>query len=285
MALEEATAIKTRSHKNPHTDTTMAPEEKVKPFPFLSLSGELRNQIYTYILGPRLPRPIPSEAPGDNTHEEHFWPDRKFNTALFLLNRQTNREFSDVLWNTLALEWNVDSFELQPDHLARLRCMQPRLQRCKVLLDLRSPYWKVFRPRRPLYNPTNRDITASALEIEKTIFGLGHLLNSSMPHLKEIHIEYLEDKHTINDDYWLLYRNGAMVHWMGADLKVVVGEDLRGFKDVRIGGNLCEECTALVLSVIEQPKEARPDEWNEGPGVCFPKDTLPRWDQKIRDWV
>ncbi|KAL8953911.1 MAG: hypothetical protein Q9222_000285 [Ikaeria aurantiellina] len=276
---------------NPNTPCTdaMAPEAEEKPFLFLSLSGELRNQIYKLIIGPKLPRPpttpqLPNRD--DSANEKNFfWPDRKFNTALFLLNRQTNREFSDVLWNTMTLEWNIDCFELRPDHLARLRCMAPRLQRCNVILDLRKA-WGSKLLLRPLYDPTGRDITASALEIERTIFGVGSLLNDSMPCLKEVNIEYLEDTQSYDDDYWLVYRNGAMVRWLGSDLKLVVGADLRGFKSVRIGGNLCEECTALVLSVIDQPKEVRWEEWKGGSsGMCYPRDTLPRWDNKIRGWV
>ncbi|KAL8737447.1 MAG: hypothetical protein Q9181_001663 [Wetmoreana brouardii] len=259
------------SSQPPQTDNTitltrpvplqMSPEKAI--FPFLRLSGEIRNQIYLEILGPKLPKPPPLLSPLPRTWrrpsdsgdcERYFWFDRKFNTALFLLNRQINQEFMDVMWNNLGVEWHVDTFELDPKDTSRLEAMN-RLQRCKLILHS-HPTYHCFPAKSVMrQTPHSRyDLTAWALDIELTVWGLGHKLNR-MPHLKQVHVDYTEEEDTWEDGYWLRFRDRSLVQFFGPELKTVLSTDLGGIKNVTVTGTLCDECAALVASAIERPKE------------------------------
>ncbi|KAL8703008.1 MAG: hypothetical protein Q9201_003824 [Fulgogasparrea decipioides] len=269
----------------------MSPKKAI--FPFLRLSGETRNQIYLEILGPKLPRPPPppplplgtwSRPSGSRDLERYFWLDRKFNTALFLLNRQISREFMDVMWDNLGVEWHVDSFELDPKDNRRLEAMN-RLQRCKLVLHSHPTYhWFPANSVTRQTPHSTYDLTAWALDIELTVWGLGHKLNR-MPHLKQVHIEYTEEEDTWEDGYWLRFRDGSLVQFFGPELKTVLSTDLRGIKNVTVTGTLCDECAALVASAIERPKDILAEAYMQEPDKCIPRKTVPQWCNKTRGWI
>ena len=253
------------------------PENSV--FPFLKLSGEVRNQIYCDIIGPKLPRPIPPFC----TQNVHFWPDRNFNTALFFLNRQISREFSDTLWNNLGVEWKNDHLVLNKDDVARFESMK-RLQRCKLIIEVRD-FWRPSAMNPPnSYYYARHPIIARSIEIELTVFGLAHKLNQ-MPHLRYLHLEYHESIQDFEEDVFLKYRDGSLVRWSGDDVKTVFSEDLRGMKEVQMSGALCCECAALVASAMERPKEVLSDLHAREPDRCIPRRTTPEWGDKLRDWI
>ncbi|KAL8695146.1 MAG: hypothetical protein Q9218_000314 [Villophora microphyllina] len=248
-------------------------------FPFLRLSGELRNKIYLDILGPQLTRPLPQY--GYYT-ERLFWLDRKFNKALFFVNKQISREFLDILWDTLGVEWHISSFELDPEESRRFFSMR-YLQRCKLILysspnHLYAPSSILDRPR------ILRDYTAAAMDIELTTFGLGHRL-SRMPYLKQIYLDFHEGEDSWDDGYWVRYRDGSLVQYMGSDLKTIFSTDLRGIKLVQMSGNLCDECAALVASAIERPREILPYVYMQEPERCIPRTTTPQWEDHSRRWM
>ncbi|KAI4104540.1 MAG: hypothetical protein LQ339_003843 [Xanthoria mediterranea] len=255
-------------------------------FPFLKLSGEVRNQIYRDIIGPKLPRPVSvyCEQKWEYTSVgEDFWPDRRFNTALFFLNRQINREFSDILWDILGVEWNNDHFKLDRDNVARFVSMK-RLQRCKLILGLRHDYCRPSRTGPPISCYDARHLFAAlSMDIELTVFGLAHKLNQ-MPHLKEVHLEYNESDGDFDEDFFLRYRDGSLIRYSGDDLKTVFADDLRGMK-VQMSGTLCGECAALVASAMERPKEVLSDLHAQEPDRCIPIHTLPQWSDKHRGWI
>lgn len=248
-------------------------------FPCLKLSGEVRNQIYRDVIGPKLPRPVSvyCEHKWEYTFVgKDFWPDRRFNTALFFLNRQINREFSDILWNILGLEWNSDHFKLDRDDVARFVSMK-RLQRCKLILDLRQCW--TFE-----CHFTCHPFTIVPMDVELTVFGLAHKLNQ-MPHLREVHLEYNQSDGAFDEDFFLRYRDGSLIRYSGHDLKTVFADDLRGMKKVQMSGTLCGECAALVASAMERPKEVLSDLHAKEPDRCIPRHTLPQWSDKHRGWI
>ncbi|KAL8677259.1 MAG: hypothetical protein Q9186_006295 [Xanthomendoza sp. 1 TL-2023] len=254
-------------------------------FPFLQLSGEIRNQIYLDIIGPKLQRPTPLQDgwKKDSRDDLELWPDRRFNPALFFLNRQINREFSDILWNTLSVEWRNDCFELDKDDVARFTSMK-RLQRCTIILSL-SWQRRITEPVGGLwYSYFRGNDTSEAMDVELTVFGLAHKLNK-MPNLKEIHLEYKENDGDFINNYFLRYQDGSLVRWSGDDLKTVFGNDLRGMKTVQLSGTLCCECAALFISAMERPKEKLLELYGNEPDKCFPRLTVPQWSDKARGWI
>ncbi|KAI4281171.1 MAG: hypothetical protein L6R38_003911 [Xanthoria sp. 2 TBL-2021] len=254
-------------------------------FPFLRLSGEVRNQIYGDIIGPKLPRPfsVYCEQKREYKSVGDFWPDRKFNTAFFFLNRQINREFSDILWNILVVEWKNDHFELDKHDVVRFVSMK-RLQRCKLILELRQN-WRPSQISRPIsYYYTRHPITAMTMEVELTVFRLAHKLNQ-MPHLREVHLEYNESDGAFHRDFFLRYRDGSLIRWSGDDLKTVFSDDLRGMKKVQMSGTLCSECATLLASAMERPKEFLSDLHAKEPDRCISRNTLPQWSDKHRGWI
>lgn len=263
--------------QNPEIATS--PREEF--FPFFRLSGEIRNQIYLESLGPQLPRPVPE--PGAGTEEKVFWLDRHVNVALFLVSRQVSREFSDILWDNLGVEWHVDTFELDPDEALRFFSMK-YLQRCKLILRL-SPS-RIRAASRRVYIPWYHSYTwvDNAMDVELTTFGLGHRL-SRMLHLKQIHLEYHESEDSWEDGYWVQYRDGSVVQHTGSDLKTVFSDDLRGMKIVNVSGNLCDECAALLASAIERSREILLEVYTQEPEKCIPRATVPVWEDKSRRWV
>ncbi|KAI4240440.1 MAG: hypothetical protein L6R40_005151 [Gallowayella cf. fulva] len=242
-------------------------------FPFLRLSGEIRNQIYLNIIGPKLPRPLTIFKDGRNysTHDPDLWPDRNFNTALFFLNRQINREFSDVLWNTLGVVWKNDCFELDMDDVARFTSMKS-LQRCKLILDVHV-HWK----------PPPR-VTVDAIDVELTIFGLAQKL-SRMSYLREIHLEFQERDCDYDHGYFLRYRDESLIRWSIDDLKTVFGNDLRGMKKVQLSGIHCSGCAADCASGMERPREELSESDAKEPERCIPRLTNPQWSDKARGWI
>lgn len=263
-------------------------EEKI--FPFLNLSGEIRNQIYLDIIGaevPRVGRSHSNPCGVENEDGGKFRPVRTFNTALFVVNHQINQEFSDVLWNVLSVEWAVCSYELDKEEL-RLFTSMKRLQRCKLIIDtqkIRRPTW-TYRDRSldGLWSTRVRDTTAEGLDIERTVFGLAHKLNR-MPQLKEVHLEYGEHEDSYDESYWVRFRDGSLYRYDAADLKAVFGTELRGMKKVQISGSLCDECAALFASTFVRPKETLPEAYMQEPEKCIPRHTVPQWNDKIRGWV
>ncbi|KAL8765807.1 MAG: hypothetical protein Q9209_007211 [Squamulea sp. 1 TL-2023] len=243
-------------------------------FPFLELSGEIRNQIYLDIVGPKLPRPLYCE--------EYFRPDRRFNTAFFTLNRQVSREFSDILWNVLSVEWKNNKFELNREDVARFTSMK-RLQRCKLILELQFTF-RYPSTERAAHDHTRRNLTTEAMPVECTVFGLGHKLNR-MPHLKEIHLEYEGYDGDFDIDYFLWYRDGSLIRWSGDDLMTVFADNLRGMKKVQVSGTLCCECAALVATAMERPKEVLSEFHATEPDKCLPRSTVPQWCDKARGWI
>ncbi|KAL8723093.1 MAG: hypothetical protein Q9225_000564 [Loekoesia sp. 1 TL-2023] len=245
-----------------------SPEEKI--FPFLKLSAEIRNQIYLDIIGPEVPRPVDTK----------FWPDRRFNTAFFVLNHQIHREFFHILWKVLSVEWKFDSFDLNLKELALFTSMK-RLRRCKLMLDSRPAFSSELLAR-PVIRPRYGDATAYELDVELTVFGVAHKLNN-MPHLEEIHLHYEESQ--FDDDYFVRYQDGSLIRFAGSDLIIVFATELSGIKKVQISGILCDECSALLASAIKRPKEALPDAYMVQPEKCIPRKTLPQWNDKARGWV
>ncbi|KAL9585709.1 MAG: hypothetical protein Q9212_001366 [Teloschistes hypoglaucus] len=260
-------------------DSAIATSPQEASFPFFQLPGEIRNKIYMDFLGPQLPRPIPE--PGAGKEENFFWLDRQFNVALFLVSRQVSREFLDILWDNLGVEWHVDTFELDPKETLRFFSMK-NLQRCKLILRL-SPSRIASRK---LYIPSYDSYTSvdTAMDVELTTFGLGHRL-SRMLHLKQLHLEYHESEDSWEYGYWVAYRDGSLVQHMGTDLKTVFSDDLRGMKLVHVSGSLCDECAALVASAIERPREILPEMYEQEPEKCIPRATVPVWEDKSRRWV
>lgn len=267
---------------------------KGKIFPFLRLSGEIRNQIYLDIIGPEVsqPRKIHKNAYGEEYEVGgRFWPIRVFNTAVFVINRQINKEFSDVLWNTLSVEWRLYSYELDKEHL-RLFTSMKRLQRCKLItsteaLDKSTFMWCPSQDRilPHEWSKRVRDTTAITLDIDLTVFGLAHKLNR-MPQLKEIHIEYWEEENIFADEsYWVRFRDGSLDRYVSTDLKDVFAAELRGMTKAQTSGTLCDECAALFASAMERPKEKLPEFYTQEPERCIPRDTVPQWNDKIRGWV
>ncbi|KAL8671738.1 MAG: hypothetical protein Q9168_003760 [Polycauliona sp. 1 TL-2023] len=260
-------------------------------FPFLNLSGEVRNQIYLDIIGPKVPRPSGQcNAQHKTSLAIEFWPDRKFNTAFFYLNRQIHREFSDILWNTLGVEWQNNYFELDKKDSAKFMSMK-RLQRCKLILGFQP--WCEPRPRPPseienrLPNScyyARRPIMTKTRAVELTVFGLAHKMNR-MTELRELHLQYSGYEVDFEMDYFVGYRDGSIVRWSGDDLVIVFGNDLRGMKEVTISGTLCDECAALLASAMERPKEVLLDLDAEEPDKCVPRFTVPRWSDKQRGWI
>lgn len=163
------------------------PPSKGKTFPFLELSGEIRNQIYLGIIGPEIPRTRKFHRGAFGIEYEvggKFWPVRRFSMALLLVNRQIHEEFSDILWGTLSVEWKLSSYKLDKEDL-RLFTSMKRLQRCKLIISMKelSQLTYIYDPRdrdRSLDNVWStraRDTTAGSLDIELTIFGLAYKLN------------------------------------------------------------------------------------------------------------
>ncbi|KAL8841642.1 MAG: hypothetical protein Q9170_000856 [Blastenia crenularia] len=243
-------------------------EEKI--FPFCKLSGEIRNQIYTDIIGPKVPRPkIFKEIKWREVNVgPRFWPDRKFNTAIFLLSRRTHQEFMHVLWDILGVEWEVDDSKLDQKDV-RLFTSMRLLQRCKIIIDT----YKFG----PVYLGGDWDV-------ELTVFGLAHKINR-MPHLEQIHLEYIEDEDSYTDHYFVRFQDHSVQHYYGSDLKTVFGTELRGMKKVEISGSLCDECSALLASAMERSKEVLPQHPGTEPEKCIPRATLPQWNDKVRGWV
>lgn len=207
-----------------------------KTFPFLRLSAEIRNQIYLDIIGPQLPRPqrleqCPHRSWFQILVEEKFWPDRTFNTAFFVLNHQIHHEFSHILWKVLSVEWKVDNFDLNLRELSFFTSMT-RLQRCKLILNS-GPGLSTELGARPVFRSWygRRDATAFELDVELTVFGLAHKL-SRMPHLDEIYVEYDETESGFDQDYFVRYCDGSLIHFTGPDLKFVLGDDLRAMKNL-----------------------------------------------------
>lgn len=253
--------------------------------PFLKLSAEIRNQIYLDVIGPEVPRPqtyeqCPRRSGAKILIQTKFWPDRRFNIAFFVLNRQIHREFFHILWKVLRLEWKVDSFDLDLEELALFTSMK-RLRRCKLILDSRPAFSSELLAR-PVIRPRYGDATAYELDVELIVFGLAHKLNR-MPHLEEIHLHYEESQ--FDDNYFVRYQDGSLVRFAGSDLTVVFGTELRGIKKTKISGSLCDECSALLASAIECPKEALPDAYMAQTEKCIPRTTLPQWNDKARGWV
>ncbi|KAL8855114.1 MAG: hypothetical protein Q9221_000020 [Calogaya cf. arnoldii] len=241
-------------------------------FPFLKLSGEVRNQIYRDIIGLKLPRPLSIYCEQKREYKSVLlWPDRRFNTAFFFLNRRINREFSDMLWDILGVEWKNDDFELNKKDVARFLSMK-RLQRCKLIVELH----RMWRPWRPFMD--------QSMEVEDNVFGLAHKLNR-MPHLREIHLAYNESDGAFDDDFYVEYRDGSLIRWSGDDLKTVFVDDLRGMKKVQISGTVCCECTAMFASAMERPKEMLSDLNAKESDSCFPRRTVPQWSDKQRGWI
>ncbi|KAL9001344.1 MAG: hypothetical protein Q9169_000235 [Polycauliona sp. 2 TL-2023] len=221
---------------------------------------------------------------GEKTANVDFWPDRKFNTAFFFLNRQINREFSDILWNNLGVEWNNDYFELDKDDVARFVSMK-RLQRCKLILKL----WNMWRPSEEINRPSSyydslHPSVADTAEVKRTVFGLADKLNR-MPYLREVHLHYSGSEGDFYKGYFVSYRDGSIVRWSADDLVTVFGNDLRGMKKVQISGTLCCECAALLASAMERPKEALSDLAAKEPERCHPRFTVPEWSDKHRGWI
>ncbi|KAI4207168.1 MAG: hypothetical protein LQ346_000746 [Caloplaca aetnensis] len=272
------------------------PYPKRMAFPFLRLSGEIRNQIYLDIIGPEIPRTRKFRKTAYGVEHEFgpkFWPMRRFSMALLIVNRQIHGEFSDIVWDVLSVEWRLSSFELDKDDL-RLFTSMKRLQRCKLIISideiLRSTYIDRHGDRNQSlddeWSERARDSTASGKDIELTIFGLAYKLNR-MPQLKEIHIEYWEGEGAYDDEesYWVLLRDGSLHRYVEANLIDVFGTELRGMTKVQISGTLCDECAALFASAMERPKEVLPDVYMQEPERCIPRDTVPQWNDKIRGWV
>ncbi|KAI4122231.1 MAG: hypothetical protein LQ338_005937 [Usnochroma carphineum] len=283
-------------------------QAKATVFPFLKLSGETRNQIYLDIIGPEMPRLRnldKSPHAVDVLGRKKFRPLRKFDTALFVLNHQTNQEFSDILWNVLSVEWKVDSYKLDEEEL-RLFTSMRRLQRCELILDTRAIFFSsmVLRPRRNLdwhstvpashcgsdwlsvngWSINARDMTGWALDVELTVFGLAHRLNR-MTQLQQIHLDYCEYMDSYYNSYFVRFRDGSLLRYTGADVRAVLSTELRGMKKVEISGSLCDECAALFASAIEGPKEPLPEVYMQDPETCIPRHTTPQWDDKNRGWV
>ncbi|KAL9598263.1 MAG: hypothetical protein Q9219_004622 [cf. Caloplaca sp. 3 TL-2023] len=257
-----------------------------KVFPFLKLSAELRNQIYLDIIGPSIPRPSREEQHPQYswlklTIEATFWPDRQFNAAFFVLNRQIYQEFAHTLWKVLNLEWRIKTFDLNPKELALFTSMK-RLQRCTLIFDS-TPFLSPELLSRPTFKTRYGNATAHELDIELTIFGLAHKLNR-MSCLDEIHLEYGEESNC-NEDYFVRYRDGSLLRLQGSDLRTVFGNELRGMKKVKISGTLCDECSALFASAMERPKEVLSEFYLVEPEKCIPRASLPQWDDKVRRWV
>ncbi|KAI4260174.1 MAG: hypothetical protein LQ352_000439 [Teloschistes flavicans] len=249
-------------------------------FPFLQLSGEIRNQIYLDILGPQLPSPLPGQSGCEK--QDLFWLDRQFNVALFLVSRQVSREFSDILWDNLGVEWHMNTFELDPKESRRFFSMK-LLQRCKLILHSHPNFMYAASSTENRTRITGNSVF-TAMDVELTTFGLGHRL-SRMSHLKQMHLEYYENEDSWSDGYWVRYRDDSLVQYMGTDLKTVFSNDVRGMKLVQVSGTLCNECAALVASAIERPREILPDVYKQEPEKCIPRATVPLWDNKGRRWV
>ncbi|KAI4170392.1 MAG: hypothetical protein LQ343_005014 [Gyalolechia ehrenbergii] len=262
------------------------PAETLQCFPFLKLSAEIRNQIYLDVIGPEVPRPQRLEqCPRRSSFKVlvetlSFWPDRKFNTAFFVLNRQIHQEFFHTLWKVLSVEWKLDNFDLDLKELALFTSME-RLRRCKLILTSRLHFSSECKAR-PLVRSRYGDATAYELDVELTVFGLAHKLNR-MPHPDEIDLEY--DESMYGDDYFVRYRDGSLVRFDGSDLKTSFGTELRGMKKIQISGNLCDECSSLLASAMKRPKEALPEAYRLEPEKCIPRETLPQWNDKARVWI
>ncbi|KAL8908064.1 MAG: hypothetical protein Q9207_001043 [Kuettlingeria erythrocarpa] len=272
------------------------PPPKGKTFPFLKLSGEIRNQIYLDIIGPERPRTRKFHKlayGGEYEVGGKFWPMRRFSMALLLVNRQIHEEFSDIVWDVQSVEWRLPSYELDKDDL-RLFTSMKRLQRCKLIISTdevhRSTYIALYRDQNQSlddeWSERVRDSTASGRDIEFTIFGLAYKLNR-MPQLKEIHIEYWEGERAYDDkqSYWVHLRDGSLHRYVGASLRDVFGTELRGMTKVQISGTLCDKCAALFASAMERPKEVLPDVYRQEPERSIPRNTVPQWNDKIRAWL
>ncbi|KAI4187043.1 MAG: hypothetical protein L6R41_003069 [Letrouitia leprolyta] len=264
------------------------PEDKI--FPFLRLSAEIRNQIYMNVIGPKVPRPLGwhEQCPERSwakilVGEKKFWPDRKFNEAFFLLNHQIHREFFHILWKVLSVEWKLDHFDLDLRELALFSSMT-RLQRCKLILSSYMESKLEARPPNRWHWFSRRDLTLFDLDAELTVFGLAHKL-SRMLYLDEIHIEYDESESGFDADYFIRYQDGSITHFTGLDLKTVFGNDLRGKKNVRVSGNLCDECAAAFTSAMVISNETLPDTYRVEPEKCIPRGTIPQWSDEVRGWI
>ncbi|KAL8734673.1 MAG: hypothetical protein Q9166_001329 [cf. Caloplaca sp. 2 TL-2023] len=178
---------------------------------------------------------VTDEMPTDHHHERVFWLDRSFNTALFSLDRQINRQFSDLLWNILGVEWKSDCFELDPAHVARFTSMK-RLQRCTLILEIAN-LWLSYdyqgtgaAAARDLTNHSSRNLLTKAMHVELSIFGLAHKLNR-MPHLREIRLECNQCEVSLQQDYFLRYQDGSLVRYPGDELKTVFSKRPQGPKE------------------------------------------------------
>ena len=265
------------------TLTQVIPDDKI--FPFLKLSAELRNHIYLDILGPVVPRPPhPSITgpivlkPSRTVIEKNLWPNRKFNTALFVLNRQIHHEFTHILWKVLDVEWTLNGYHLHPTDV-RLFTSIKYLQRCKLIISIDA-----LRYANTIHGITDDYLTSPVPDIEETVFGLPHKLNR-MLHLEQIHIEYHEDEDSYEGDYWVRSPDDSLLRYVGADLKTVFGIELRGVKKVRISGSLCDECSALLSSAIQRPKDTLPEVYRAELEQRIPRTTLPQWSDKVRGWT
>ncbi|KAL8653199.1 MAG: hypothetical protein Q9210_002241 [Variospora velana] len=96
---------------------TLCPDEK--KFLFLDLSGEIPKQIYQDIIRPEIPRTW------NMLNERNIWPDRKFITALSVLNH--------ILENVLSVEWTIQTYKPDEEEV-RLFTSMKRLQRCKLVV-------------------------------------------------------------------------------------------------------------------------------------------------------
>ena len=248
-----------------------------KSISFLALSGEIRNQIYLDILGPQLCRPD-DDTPFYEQEKGYFDPkakgffiDHQFNRSILLVNRQVNREFSDVLWQHLRVDLLIETLRLDQKDMARLLSM-PRLEQCTLRIHL------THRWQHP--DVHGDDFDQRIVDIDLTVFSIAHKL-SRMSRLNRVCVDYIEDQDDYDDDHFLRYRDGSIIRRSYSDLKDFLGQDLRGIKNLQVTGTLCGECTALLVSAMECP----PEVYIQDPDYCFPTETTPEWSDKVRNWI